>query len=637
MVAADVTHGIFFLDIQQQDLPDVETEIVFPTRTVIWLQLQLDNYIEPVLSALRRHYQSFTSLSIATNSMLVKTQLEQFFPELCRRVQYSEQNLQQLTVTETAQLAACGTALPAFAITVSEPLLSPALTRLKDYFMLDARITDIADIDTISSLTDELIQQLSVQQCAFSAFVQIRLLSYYSEQLNHYGNAYFKSLALGLGDQHCDLQALWALVSDRRFSVTEQFFIYNQIASLDFNGKTKDKSDFGMRLAGYQSIVRAMYNVINLRQPFIDIAQRDPKLVFVFLAQFLGIRHAPSKIALDIIKDLSAQGIQAVMIDSCELMPRQGSIPWFGAAYANRANFNTELIEYEGVSFNYVQLSDNMPSANEMLSVLNLVNSYRPYFCVTVGESIVADMCSQLVPNVVVPTVARLPHTLSQFRLADPSISRDGVTITDTDFLQGILDYRMVPKISSSDAAKPSLSDGPFNIAIIGNRLDVELKDDFFRFLASLLPFNVRFIFIGEFANYPDWCQKYAFLLQHAESKGFQSELTTALAGCHAFLNYPRVGGGHSALYAMRAGLPVLTLKHCDVYSVAGSGFDSYADIKQEILQLIASEDYLQQQSLQALKKAAAIVEQRSDITELITMLSSSPLFNRPGFVNTDL
>lgn len=636
MVAADVTHGVFFIDIQQQALPCVETETVFPACKVIWLQLQLDNYIEPVLSALRQHYQRVSSLSIVTNNMLVKTQLEQFFPELCRRVQYSGQNPQQLTAADAAQFAACGAVLPAFAIAVSEPLLSPALVRLQQYFMLDARITDIADIDTISGLTDELVQQLSGLQCAFSAFVQIRLLSYYSEQVNHYGNAYLKSLALGLGDQHCDLQALWALVSDQRFSVTEQFFIYNQIASLDFNGKTKDKSDFGMRLAGYQNIVRAMCHAIKLQQPFIDKAQRDTKLVFVFLAQFLGIRHAPSKIALDIIKDLSALGIQAVMIDTCELMPKQGSVPWFGAAYANRANFNTDLIEYEGVSFNYVQLSDNMPNANEMLSVLNLVSSYRPYFCVTVGESIVADMCSQLVPNVVVPTVARLPHTLSQFRLADPSISRAGVTISDTDFLQGILDYRMIPKINRSDAAKPSLSDGPFNIAIIGNRLDIELKDDFFRFLATLLPFNVRFIFFGEFATYPDWCQKYAFLLQHAVAKGFQSELTSALADCHAFLNYPRVGGGHSALYAMRAGLPVLTLKHCDVYSVTGSGFDTYAEIKQEILQLIASEDYLQQQALQAVQTAAAIVEQRSDINELITMLSSSPLFNRPGFVYTD-
>ncbi len=136
-----------------------------------------------------------------------------------------------------------------------------------------------------------------------------------------------------------------------------------------------------------------------------------------FIAQFLSPKHAPSKIALETIKALClSANKQVVLIDTCELLPTNGALPWYDAAYGNRGQYNAETLTYEGAHFNYLQLSTSMLNLVEINGVIELVKTYKPYFTITVGESVTADIISQFVPNVVVPTVSRLSHTLSQYK-----------------------------------------------------------------------------------------------------------------------------------------------------------------------------------------------------------------------------
>jgi hypothetical protein len=631
--------GIIVLDSQADGAARPDTSVSYLADNVLKIQLEADNYIEPLLLALRQHYQTYSAVCFVSNNVELQRELRRYFPELFQAF-FAVASPDTLNVSELSEYAVHAKALPHFELAVSEPLISAELKQLIAFFQLDERLTDIAEHLTIEQLAQAFIDRVSSQQCAFSGFVQIRLLSFYANKLNKYGEVYFKSLLLKCGDSNMGTAALWPLVSDLRYTANERFYIYNQILSMEFGGVLKKKSDFNLRFSAYKSVVDSFAAQLGEQPAFIPSSLRNKDIVFVFVAQFISPRHAPSKIALDIIKGLclSAQK-QVLMIDTGELLPRKGAVPFYDAALGNRRHYDTEGLTYEGASFSYLQLSVAMPNLDEMAKVIDLIKSYKPYFCITVGESLTADLCSQLVPNVVVPTTARLPHTLGQFRLADSSILPDNCAVQSDLFYSGIIDFRIVPDIAVSAHQRQHDGEGPLQIAIVGNRLDAELEDSFFTFLQQLTSLPVRFVFVGEFDKLEYWCQRFPAIAGKTSALGFQRDLVSALNQCDVFLNYPRTGGGNSALYAMRSGLPILTLTQGDVFAVAGAGFgfNSYADIKQEIFTCIADAEYLRSRSELALQKAAEIIDKRSDINTLISTLSANPLFETTGFVQANL
>jgi len=641
MTIADIKQtAVILIDCEDSVGDDAYFNTAAPQNNVLVFNCSTTGYIEPLLSALRAHYEKFNAVSFVTNNAVIHTELTQFFPELFRGIRFIDQLQLPLTKTDMTELMSVAMTLPPFELVPDEPLVSAEFERLKNFFLLDERLTDISEQDSISQLTDAFLAAVSAQHCAFSAFVQIRLLSFYSAKLNKYGDAYFKSLSLKCGDGNVSAAQLWQLVSALRYNANERLFIYNQVLSMEFGGILKTKSDFNIRFRAYKSVVDSFSAQLNMQEKFIPSQSRNSDIVFVFIAQFLSPRHAPSKIALDIIKSLCLLAKkQVVLIDTCELLPRRGAIPWYDSAFGTRGQFQTDTLTYEGANFSYLQLSAGMPNKDEIIGIVDLIKNYKPYFAITVGESVTADICSQLIPNVVVPTIARLPHTLGQFRLADASILPDNCAIKSDLFYQGIVDFRVVPDIAENTQQGARMQQLPLQIAIVGNRLDAELDNTFFDFLLELMPLPVYFVFVGEFSQFPKWCLRYPVLQERATVLGYQSELVSALSQFDVFLNYPRMGGGNSALYAMRAGLPVLTLKQGDVYAVAGAAFglNSYSEIKQELSRMTLDLTYLSLRAELARQKAAEIIDQRSDINTLIRMLSASPLFDYAGFLHAKL
>lgn len=602
----------------------------------ISLKIDSESGIIPLLVFLHRNYINVEKLTLLFSDNDIYDDFFCYFYDVFQSLHFLP-DLSVLKIGEYRAFLDIAKRIPHFDYDASGVIYSEELQHLIEYFRCDNAISDFSSYHEINVINQNFLNSLSFNVCGLAIFIQIRLLSYLASRVNKYGEAYLRSLSLLFGDNQVLGKTLWALSEDNRFSIRERFFIYNQLLAAEFSGRIKNAASFATRFSAYSALVRSFYSELQFSAPFIDRSDRNPNLVFVFTAQFLGLTHAPSKMAFEVIKSLfRCKNMQVVLIDTCELLPSSGAIPWYDPVYGNRGSIFDNVLTIEDVSFNYLKLSNNMPNVEEISGIISLINEYKPYFTITIGESITADIVSQIVPNLVVPTVSRLPHTLSQFRLADSSISRDGLNITHPDFLNGIIDFRFVPNIKSVYTPKPSSLESSFNIAIVGNRLDTELKDDFFIFLESLLDFKVRFIFIGNFATYQDWCRRYSFLAGHSESLGFQSDLQESLSNCHVFLNYPRMGGGHSALYAMRSGLPVLTLKNCDVYSVLGYGFDSYQDIQEELLKLITSEDYLVGQSLKSQSIAADILDKNENIYTLMEKLTSSSLFNLPGFISTN-
>lgn len=109
--------------------------------------------------------------------------------------------------------------------------------------------------------------------------------------------------------------------------------------------------------------------------------------------------------------------------------------------------------------------------------------------------------------------------------------------------------------------------DEKINVAIVGNRLDLELDSEFFKSLekcVKILP-NIQFKIIGEQPNINLISEK---LLKNIEFTNFINNLEEYfLKNIDFYLNPKRQGGGHSAIIAIKANIPIITLPFGDVYS----------------------------------------------------------------------
>lgn len=132
------------------------------------------------------------------------------------------------------------------------------------------------------------------------------------------------------------------------------------------------------------------------------------------------------------------------------------------------------------------------------------------------------------------------------------------------------------------------------NIAIVGNRLDIELDIEFFKYLEKAIKIipNLKFKIIGEQPKLDLISKK---LLKNIEFISFISDLENYfIENIDFYLNPKRVGGGHSSMMAIKANIPVITLAYGDVYSTLEKKYfiNSFDEIADFIKNYIEDKDF---------------------------------------------
>lgn len=136
--------------------------------------------------------------------------------------------------------------------------------------------------------------------------------------------------------------------------------------------------------------------------------------------------------------------------------------------------------------------------------------------------------------------------------------------------------------------------DENINIAIVGNRLDIELDIEFFKYLEKAIKIipNLKFKIIGEQPKLDLISKK---LLKNIEFISFISDLENYfIENIDFYLNPKRVGGGHSSMMAIKANIPVITLAYGDVYSTLEKKYfiNSFDEIADFIKNYIEDKDF---------------------------------------------
>ena len=468
-----------------------------------------------------------------------------------------------------------------------------------------------------------------------------KLVSNTINQFRDYGPyalLYIYSLLLKAGIKSLNVSELYDDILGMSLPANERFFIYYQLKSINFQGINNTSSEKSIAL--YQQVINEFNNQLKAKISYIPATERNENVIVVFTAQFLGLNHAPTKTALDRIRVLkNIANKEVILINTCELLPKAGALPWFDMALANRADINQQTMEYQGAKFKYAQCSDTMPNVHEMTMLIDVINTLKPSFTISIGESLLADISSQIVPNAVISTVfSSLSYSPSQFRvigrkateLEKNNLSKHGLSADS--IIESTFTFDFKPQKNSFSRESLKLPEDKFLITLIGGRLTTEFSESFLQELLPLCEQGIHFVTVGYFDTYAQLCEKYPSFKQNSNHLGFQDDVLAVLETCDLFLNPPRAGGGSSAAEALFKGKPVVTLNTGDVATAVGQAFivDNVQEIREKIIKYKNDKSFYIEQSQLAKERAKVLINSDLAFSDVLQQINLHHFFDYP-------
>lgn len=372
---------------------------------------------------------------------------------------------------------------------------------------------------------------------------------------------------------------------------------------------------------------------------WLAVEQRDPDTFILLINQFISLQHAPTKIALDHCKNIIEKlGKKVILINTAE-MPRTKHFPYYDYTLFNyiKEYNGQKSVDYEGVKIPFYQVEDEFPSVVEMNGIIEMVMEIKPTCIFSVGDSnITADLCSNFVPVVTLPTVTDFPVTEGTFsvmlrkwnesdlgRISEYKHGIDSIINVDVHYVKA-------ESTKTMNREDYGFLENDTIIAIVGNRLDQEIDNDFIGSLDLLLERHstLKVIFVGEFSGFYRYAQMHKNLFEQARHLGYQQDLMAVYSLCDIYLNPKRLGGGTSAAYALQAGIPVLTAPFGDVFQVAGelNVINNFEDIEEFILKWKSS-DFRENVLSHISKRADEIFNQKGHLEIVLEEIKKSPHF----------
>ena len=135
-------------------------------------------------------------------------------------------------------------------------------------------------------------------------------------------------------------------------------------------------------------------------------------------------------------------------------------------------------------------------------------------------------------------------------------------------------------------------------IIISGNRLDIEITDDFLEVIYKIMEIadNICIAFIGKTKTIEGRLKKE--LKKRFYFLGQVTHFLETISVGDIFLNPPRQGGGTGGLYAIKSEVPVITLDNCDVEAIVGKEFvcNSLEDMVYMVEKYYTDDEFMKKQ-----------------------------------------
>ena len=453
---------------------------------------------------------------------------------------------------------------------------------------------------------------------------------------------YIKSFLLKVcEDTQIYISVLKDVLSDYGLSKEQKYFIYYQMIRYNFlhsgmvNEKITELMDdlYDQVYEGFKSEFQGEFEYI-LRE------DRNKGFVIAFISQLLEVGHGPTTTLMDRCYILEKYlGKKVFIINTAEFGSTYKTIDWFRAVEASYNNdFNDkELYPYKDCEFNFYQCPNVMPETSIIREIINVVQSEKPYFIINVGgNSIVSDICSNIVPTLTVSTVfSGRTQTRGQFQ----AIARN---ITDSDrlwikkhnlpndhIIQAPFTFAFKEQKHSYTRTELGFPEDKMVVVLVGGRLDAEIDLECLNMLYRLAEAGLYIVFVGVFERYYDCIKNNHIFKENSLYMGFQQDVLAIDELCDIYVNPRRTGGGGAAVEALYKGVPALSLKFGDAAVSVGKDFqvDSFEQMYNEIINYKEQPEYYKKMKNKARSRAEYLMDSKTHFINVIRQMEKSDAF----------
>ncbi|MBP2292822.1 glycosyltransferase [Azospirillum rugosum] len=356
--------------------------------------------------------------------------------------------------------------------------------------------------------------------------------------------------------------------------------------------------------------------------------------------QLLSGYHQPSRDMVRQAARLQQDCGREVLILNTNMMPESyysPFVPPFAAAVEEQLN-GEQVATFEGQRIRMLSSIQPGLGADKVKGFLAAVEAFDPDVVIGFGGSVViADLLAPARPLVHIPTTSGTPVTLADIALdyggTAPPAGGGRLAAAWRPFRLGMIPRRDGDVASGGASgvkggrAAFGIPDDAFACVVVGNRLDAEVDAAFLALLERVLDAVPRatVLFAGAAEALPGRLER----SRHAgrlRPLGFVEHMEGLLGLCDLFLNPRRTGGGGSAVHALAAGVPALSLAVGDVASVVGPAFlvDDEEAFVARAAALAGDAALLEQARADARDRFAVIAAEGGDATQLASYLDEA-------------
>lgn len=336
-------------------------------------------------------------------------------------------------------------------------------------------------------------------------------------------------------------------------------------------------ADYQMMRKLHTKNVELLKEEICVEKKYIPVSYRKINRVVIIADTFLSLYHAPTRVIMHWAYVLKTRLDFEVYICVCPLNKRMENA-WYSALLMNSPSETHKCfnVTYENVDFDVYQFNADKNSLREYKSLLGFIELWKPLFVFEFGMiNPIGDVLNNLTTTVAMNLSMHLPISEADYLITLENQPNEEKYISEnqTVILRGRTQKYFEKNQQKYNRIDFELNDGDFVIAIVGNRLDGEVDNEFLMFLKKIQDKNKKVIYlvVGECILLKKKFKTYG--IDKVVFLGYRKDLMGIYSMVNLYLNPKRNGGGYSGLMAINSEIPVVTLPDCDVAYNVGNDF----------------------------------------------------------------
>ncbi|MEA2050840.1 MAG: glycosyltransferase [Campylobacterota bacterium] len=355
---------------------------------------------------------------------------------------------------------------------------------------------------------------------------------------------------------------LKTIVENNIISIEEEYSLYWQLVYLNFSTSFISTDDLLLNM--YKSIFNKVKKSSNLN--FISDDTSIKKRVFIYINSYPSKKNAVVKILHIWAEQFAKLGYKVIVIVTTPIpypYPFYTSDNYFFKKIGKKGEVGTLGDNITAIEIGGDIDFDNKNNIyNQFLSQVNINNNDK---FLLLGHSCLHFDLLPFDNKFLIPTSMpeKIVCTNANRYILNKKMNLSNIDGKSMDHLDSPSDFTNDNNIEF----KPTqiLNEKDINIVIVGNRLDDELDYNLWKNIKKItdnIP-SLRIHIIGKYKrNIPK------SLIDKTILNGWIDNLEDYLKTMHFYLNPDRIGGGQSALTAVKCGIPIITLPKGDVYNM---------------------------------------------------------------------